>query len=236
MVLQTEKESLTTNNYFAFKLRNLYLTDEHLFFQVVSLLPDLVYIKQITEYGWDYKYFNTANRISQSPEGIQILSEGISYLKKVSCPILLANSLQKERILIKNNSLDESCSYYQGLTVFGQREYTYTTKVLIDNSLQVNFSKLISELPKVGKVFTSFFDFVLKDQYSWQRFMSLSKQEKVIIRLLADGKSNQEIGEQLFISPNTIKTHRKNIYRKMEIHKLGDLIKIAMALDLLQDV
>jgi LuxR family maltose regulon positive regulatory protein len=45
----------------------------------------------------------------------------------------------------------------------------------------------------------------------------LSERELEIIRLIESGFSNQEIGEKLFVSLNTIKTHIKNLYRKLEV-------------------
>lgn len=53
----------------------------------------------------------------------------------------------------------------------------------------------------------------------------LTPKEEQIIALLANGKSNQEIADELFISYNTIKTHRKNINRKLQLSTVADLIK-----------
>ncbi len=55
----------------------------------------------------------------------------------------------------------------------------------------------------------------------------LSIQEKKIIRLLVNGLSSKEIGEELFISKNTVDTHRRNILRKLEITSTSGLIKFA---------
>lgn len=44
--------------------------------------------------------------------------------------------------------------------------------------------------------------------------LAMSDREKELIPLLLEGKSNRDIGEALFISANTVKTHIKNIYRK----------------------
>jgi DNA-binding NarL/FixJ family response regulator len=44
---------------------------------------------------------------------------------------------------------------------------------------------------------------------------SLSARETEIVSLIADGKTNKEIAEKLFLSIHTIKTHRKNIIKKM---------------------
>ena len=45
----------------------------------------------------------------------------------------------------------------------------------------------------------------------------VSNREQEIIGLLVKGLSNQEIAEKLFISPNTVKTHIKNIYAKLGV-------------------
>ena len=45
----------------------------------------------------------------------------------------------------------------------------------------------------------------------------VSNREQEIIGLLVKGLSNQEIAEKLFISPNTVKTHIKNIYTKLGV-------------------
>lgn len=55
----------------------------------------------------------------------------------------------------------------------------------------------------------------------------LSDRELEIITLVAQGISNQEIGEKLFISPHTVKTHRKNINFKLNIHNATKLIIFA---------
>mgnify|MGYP001052188291 CR=1 FL=1 len=56
----------------------------------------------------------------------------------------------------------------------------------------------------------------------------LSMREEDVLKLLAEGLSNQEIAKQLFISPNTVKTHVKNIYSKLGVNnrlKLFSLLK-----------
>ncbi len=52
----------------------------------------------------------------------------------------------------------------------------------------------------------------------------VSKREREIIDLLLDGKSNKEIACELFISYNTVKTHVKNIYRKLEVSNRVQLV------------
>ena len=46
---------------------------------------------------------------------------------------------------------------------------------------------------------------------------SLTPREKEILMLIASGKTNQEISEECFISPSTVKTHIYNIFQKIHV-------------------
>jgi DNA-binding NarL/FixJ family response regulator len=53
-----------------------------------------------------------------------------------------------------------------------------------------------------------------------------SDRELEILRLLAKGKNSYEIAEQLFITLNTVKTHRRNMLRKLKASNTSQLLKI----------
>lgn len=56
----------------------------------------------------------------------------------------------------------------------------------------------------------------------------LTEREIEILKLIAEGFNNREIGDKLFISQNTVDTHRKNIMRKLSANNVAALIKFAM--------
>jgi len=56
----------------------------------------------------------------------------------------------------------------------------------------------------------------------------LSVREKEILLLLASGKSNRGIAEQLHISVSTVETHRNNVFQKLHLHNLAELILYAV--------
>lgn len=56
----------------------------------------------------------------------------------------------------------------------------------------------------------------------------LSEREKEIIRCVAMGMTNKEIAEELFLSINTITTHRRNITNKLQIHTPNGLTIYAL--------
>ena len=61
------------------------------------------------------------------------------------------------------------------------------------------------------------------------RAFFLTTREKEIISLTALGKSSSEIGEAIHISPHTVNTHRRNIYKKLGISNMKELVTFAHA-------
>lgn len=64
---------------------------------------------------------------------------------------------------------------------------------------------------------------------------SISEREKEIIVCLVQGMSNKEIASKLYISVNTVMTHRRNIVRKLQIHSLAGLTIYAIANNLIDE-
>ena len=56
----------------------------------------------------------------------------------------------------------------------------------------------------------------------------LTFREKEILQLLVSGKSNKEISATLNVSVATIETHRNNIFQKLHVHSLPELILYAV--------
>jgi DNA-binding NarL/FixJ family response regulator len=54
----------------------------------------------------------------------------------------------------------------------------------------------------------------------------LSPREEDIMRAFALGKSYKEISEELFIAPETVKTHIRNVYKKLQVNSRSDLRKL----------
>jgi DNA-binding NarL/FixJ family response regulator len=56
----------------------------------------------------------------------------------------------------------------------------------------------------------------------------LSPREREIIQLLAEGKSNNEVAEALYISAKTVETHRAHIMEKLNLHSITELVRYAI--------
>ncbi|WP_020403456.1 response regulator [Gracilimonas tropica] len=56
----------------------------------------------------------------------------------------------------------------------------------------------------------------------------LTPAEIRILEQVVDGKTNKEIAEQVFLSPWTVKTHIKNIYKKMQVNSRAAAVRLAL--------
>jgi DNA-binding NarL/FixJ family response regulator len=57
--------------------------------------------------------------------------------------------------------------------------------------------------------------------------LMITRRENSVLKLLAEGFTNLEIAEKLFISPLTVDSHRKNLIVKLQARNTASLIKIA---------
>ena len=61
----------------------------------------------------------------------------------------------------------------------------------------------------------------------------LSQRELEILQLIAQGLSNREISERLFLALNTVKGHNQKIFDKLQVQRRTEAVARARQLDLL---
>ncbi|WAC11781.1 response regulator [Dyadobacter pollutisoli] len=61
----------------------------------------------------------------------------------------------------------------------------------------------------------------------------LTRREKEVLLLIAEGLTNPQIADQLFISVTTVNSHRQNLLMKFEVSNTASLIKLAAGLGLI---
>jgi DNA-binding NarL/FixJ family response regulator len=58
---------------------------------------------------------------------------------------------------------------------------------------------------------------------------SLTTREREVLQLIAEGKTNKQMCTLLGISLNTVETHRKHLMEKLGLHRTADLVRFAIA-------
>ena len=66
-----------------------------------------------------------------------------------------------------------------------------------------------------------------------ERFSRLSMREREVVALIVEGLDNAALGERMFVSPNTARTHVQNILRKLEVSSRLEAASMATTFGLL---
>jgi DNA-binding CsgD family transcriptional regulator len=180
-------------------------------------------------------------------EGLQIPWEEIQnisfedYHKTYFNPEDAAEYFPKIQEMLKKNSPHEMVSFFQQVRTSkaGEWEWYLTSmKVLLNDEdgmplLTISFAIPIDPKDHVTNKVNRLLEENNFLRSHLSKFSSLGKREKEILKLVANGRSNFEISEELFISERTVETHRKNIKRKLKIKTVYDLQQYARAFDLI---
>jgi two-component system response regulator NreC len=70
---------------------------------------------------------------------------------------------------------------------------------------------------------------IVKTRTAWD---TLTKREREILKLIAEGYKNKEIADYLCVSLKTVEKHRTNLMKKLDIHNVATLTAFAMEKDL----
>lgn len=62
-------------------------------------------------------------------------------------------------------------------------------------------------------------------------YHTLTRREKQVLALIAQAKTNKQIAEELFLSVNTVESHKKNLKAKLHTRDMAELMQFARAFD-----
>lgn len=65
-----------------------------------------------------------------------------------------------------------------------------------------------------------------------KQFDSLTRRQREILTLICRGQTNRQIGSELFISEDTVRTHRNNIWRQLGIRTVVEAVWFGQAFEL----
>lgn len=122
-----------------------------------------------------------------------------------------------------------------GLSTFNQGLYIKkmmengASGYILKNSSREELMKAIYAADQGNIFFSGETGEALKEyQRSQSQLPELSPREKEILGLIAEGYTNPQIAEKIFLSPFTIDSHRKNLLAKLNVKNTASLIKHAV--------
>lgn len=93
--------------------------------------------------------------------------------------------------------------------------------------------KLDNKISFISNSKQSFYSFEVDQYLPLQSKFNFSDREVHIIQNIALGLTEQEIGKKLFISPLTVKTHKKNIFLKAKVKNSAELVALCIREDII---
>ena len=148
------------------------------------------------------------------------------------------NGLEATRLIRKQNpetkilvlTMHEEDDYFYRILEAGASGYFIKggsfTELL--SSLRAVWHGDVFIYPTMAKKLLSNYLEGVKSGQEIEGYRKLTEREREILRFVADGRTNQEIAEQLFISPTTVQTHRAHMMAKLGLHNRTELIKYAI--------
>jgi DNA-binding NarL/FixJ family response regulator len=124
------------------------------------------------------------------------------------------------------------------LTMFNDREFVYQCLAMgadgyfLKNDAGPELLAAVEQV-RLGKAYVAPY-FSDQPGIDWEEVRrgvqktALTARESQILKLIAEGKSNKEIAEDLFISVFTVKRHRANIMEKLNLKNVSDLVRYAI--------
>ncbi len=125
------------------------------------------------------------------------------------------------------------------MTNFGREEYIFDAMKVGANGYLLKTSSVDEILagihtvlqggsPMSPQVARMVFDFFHKEQKASEEENNLSRREKEILRSLVDGNSYKMIAAELYISIDTVRSHLRKIYEKLQVHSKSEAVVMAL--------
>lgn len=227
---RTEKEILQDTQISLVQLERGISKNKYSIPEIGEILPGMLHLNQSEDLVLSYFNSWALERFEKSVD--EILAEGFDFMLSV----FEANTAElfSRSILAFVHEKDAlgTHGFFQKLRFNVKRDYEwmYTSSKLFDDGKHLfSYSSELATIERNSTHLLKTLEDNLFLRKNFLKFQSLSKREKQILKLVADGKSSAQIAEQLFLSKLTISTHRKNISKKLELKNFGDWMKYSLA-------
>ena len=128
--------------------------------------------------------------------------------------------------------------YIIGLSSFNQQSYIQkmmqygASGYVLKNASREEIVNAIESVMS-GDIFFSHEASVTMRENKDARIPVITRREKEVLQLIAEGLINKEIAEKLFISTTTVDTHRNSLLSKFDVKNTANLIKLAAQFNLI---
>jgi len=194
----------------------------------------------ITNAGWQYllpKYLNVTDitEVTQKRDLLALLTEKPNSLVILDYTLFDFDSVNELLILQVRFEQVDWILFSEELSDDFLRTLLYNTNsfsVLLKDSSKEEIGSAINEAVKGNRFICNHISNLLLDNskatvnLNKKQLLTITEQE--ILKEMALGKTTKEIAAKRFVSAHTIMTHRKNIFRKIDVNNVHEATKYAM--------
>jgi len=133
------------------------------------------------------------------------------------CRTLLKRNPELKIIALTNF---DQLTYLQSMKDAGARGY------LLKNSSSDEIEKAITSVMSGNECWLGKDN--VRESIQDHNQMLLTRREVEVLKLIAEGLTNHEIAEKLFVSDSTVDSHRKNLISKLQVKNTASLVRVAL--------
>lgn len=179
--------------------------------------------------------------VAEAEDGMQAYQSILAYRPDIAIldlemPLLTGLDVCKKVLAEKNSTKFIILTMHKEKHYFTEAMQCGVSGYLLKDNATLDLVNCIEAIANGKKYASTDIEFFLTEHESkqhsteWSKIESLlTPTEKVILKLIAEGKTSAEIANMLFVSPNTIDNHRSNLNKKIKLDgEKNALLKFAM--------
>lgn len=202
-------------------------------------MPGVVIIHQLHPFKVLYMSESGLQELGVSLQELQDM--GPEYHEQFFNPEDVRDYAPKVLGMVERNNNKETVSHFQQVRGRGKEEWKWHvtgTRIFMQDDEGKPVLTISVAIPVDAQhYFTQKIERLLEENEFLRRnkevFAGLTKREKQILCMMAKNASSADIGKVLFLSEDTVKTHRRNIKKKTGMQTQYDIVRFAQAFNII---
>ncbi|QGY46910.1 hypothetical protein GM418_25600 [Maribellus comscasis] len=219
----TEPELITAGKCNLQMIESGILKKKYSLKEISEILPGIIHVNAVDDFSIHF-----INKYGEEKYGMaseEIAAEGEKFIQRIFEPGTLEVFSEPLIQMIQEDDRSQVISFFQKVELnknVGYKWLLTTSKILKGRNEFISVSQELSGMDGSIRAVTKLLDDNLYLRKNIKKFGSLTKREKQILKLVTRGLSTKQVAEKLFLSPQTVKTHRKNISKKLDLKRIID--------------
>ena len=201
--------------------------------ELAGHLPGWIHLNKLDDLSIFWMSEKMENDLQSSSQ--EAVNEGLQFVRSIIQSETETRVVPQILSYLTSADEDEVLGFIQMIRQDNKQPYKpYYTTIKMSTTYNCLFCQslpLLNYKKKVGE-YINLYGYDKQLAQDFEKYQRLTKREKEVLKLIANGETNKSTGEILRISALTVKTHRQNILNKLDSNRIQDMVRIAMAFGL----